>query len=60
MQRGSLSPFSFALDQGEVERLIYFQLPVTYRTESDYPSYATHRESNLEPFYFNRPLKIWP
>jgi len=26
----------------EVERHTYFQLPVTYRTESDYSSYATH------------------
>jgi len=40
-------PFSFALDQrereiAEVERHTYFQLPVTYRAESYYPSYATH------------------
>jgi len=25
----------------EVERYTYFQLPVIYHTESDYPSYAT-------------------
>jgi len=33
----------------EVERHTYFQLPVTFRTESDYPSYATHMLSGRRP-----------
>jgi len=39
-------PFSICVRPGrliaEVECHTYFQLSVTYHTESDYPSYATH------------------
>jgi len=33
----------------KVERHTYFELPVTYRTESDYLSYATHTLSGRWP-----------
>jgi len=55
MQRGNRSLFVRVRPEisiAEVERHTYFQLPVTYRTESDYPklcySYVEWTEAGIE------------